>query len=106
MLFTKTQIKTLKLFCSTITKSYSIRAISRSVKQSYPLTYHSTKDLIKKGISRERLVAKGYGETNPIAQNENHDGSDNPDGRAKNRRTEFKILGSLKEKYSKVIYDF
>ncbi len=62
--------------------------------------------LIKKGISRERLVAKGYGETNPIAQNENHDGSDNPDGRAKNRRTEFKILGSLKEKYSKVIYDF
>ncbi len=63
MLFTKTQIKTLKLICSTITKSYSIRAISRSVKQSYPLTYHSTKDLIKKGFIIEdehRLLSLNY----------------------------------------------
>jgi hypothetical protein len=37
-------------------------------------------------------VAKGYGETKPIARNTNADGSDNPVGRAKNRRTEFKIL--------------
>ena len=63
MLFSKTQIKTLKLICSTITKSYSIRAISRSVKQSYPLTYHSTKDLIKKGFIIEdehRLLSLNY----------------------------------------------
>lgn len=46
-------------------------------------------------ISPERLVAKGYGETTPIAPNEKEDGSDNPDGRSKNRRTEFMVLGGL-----------
>lgn len=51
--------------------------------------------LITKGISTKRLVAKGYGETQPVAPNENPDGSDNPEGRAKNRRTEFKVLGKL-----------
>lgn len=48
--------------------------------------------LINKGISPDRLTAKGYGETQPIARNTNPDGTDNPAGRAKNRRTEFKIL--------------
>jgi peptidoglycan-associated lipoprotein len=48
--------------------------------------------LIKKGIASSRLVAKGYGETKPIARNTNRDGTDNPDGRQRNRRTEFKIL--------------
>ncbi len=48
--------------------------------------------LIKKGISDERMIAKGYGESKPIARNTNPDGTDNPDGRQKNRRTEFKIL--------------
>jgi peptidoglycan-associated lipoprotein len=48
--------------------------------------------LIKKGIDPERLVAKGYGEDKPIARNTNPDGTDNPEGRQRNRRTEFKIL--------------
>lgn len=48
--------------------------------------------IIEKGIKPERLTAKGYGETKPIAQNTHPDGSDNPEGRALNRRTEFKIL--------------
>jgi peptidoglycan-associated lipoprotein len=48
--------------------------------------------LIDKGISQQRLTAKGYGETKPIARNTNPDGTDNPAGRARNRRTEFKIL--------------
>jgi peptidoglycan-associated lipoprotein len=48
--------------------------------------------LIRKGIAAERMVAKGYGEEKPIARNTNPDGSDNPDGRQRNRRTEFKIL--------------
>lgn len=48
--------------------------------------------LIRKGIAPERLVAKGYGESKPIARNTNPDGTDNPDGRQRNRRTEFKIL--------------
>ncbi len=48
--------------------------------------------LIRKGIGQERLVAKGYGESKPIARNTNRDGTDNPEGRQRNRRTEFKIL--------------
>lgn len=48
--------------------------------------------LISKGISAERLVARGYGEEKPVARNTNPDGTDNPEGRARNRRTEFKIL--------------
>jgi OOP family OmpA-OmpF porin len=48
--------------------------------------------LISKGIDKSRLQAKGYGATMPIAPNTNPDGSDNPEGREKNRRTEFKVL--------------
>lgn len=60
--------------------------------------------LIKKGIDKNRLVAKGYGETRPIAPNENQDGTDNPEGRQKNRRTEFRIIGNLSQ-YSEIIYE-
>jgi outer membrane protein OmpA-like peptidoglycan-associated protein len=48
--------------------------------------------IMQHGIAPDRLVAKGYGESKPIARNTNPDGTDNPDGRQKNRRTEFKIL--------------
>jgi outer membrane protein OmpA-like peptidoglycan-associated protein len=51
--------------------------------------------LASKGVKGERLKAKGYGESKPVAPNENQDGSDNPDGRALNRRTDFKIIGKL-----------
>lgn len=55
------------------------------------------KYLQESGIAKDRLVAKGYGEEKPIAKNENPDGSDNPDGRQMNRRTEFRIIGFLKD---------
>jgi outer membrane protein OmpA-like peptidoglycan-associated protein len=48
--------------------------------------------VIKKGISSKRVTAKGYGEKQPIARNENADGTDNEEGRALNRRIELKIL--------------
>jgi outer membrane protein OmpA-like peptidoglycan-associated protein/tetratricopeptide (TPR) repeat protein len=51
--------------------------------------------LVEKGFSPNRFIAKGYGETLPIAPNSNPDGSDSPVGRQKNRRTEFKIIGNI-----------
>jgi outer membrane protein OmpA-like peptidoglycan-associated protein len=51
--------------------------------------------LISKGISSERLVAKGYGMRLPVAPNTHMDGSDNPEGRKLNRRTEIKIVGEI-----------
>lgn len=45
-----------------------------------------------KGINKDRLWSKGYGATMPIAPNSNADGTDNPEGRQKNRRIEFKVL--------------
>lgn len=48
--------------------------------------------IVQNGIAPDRLVAKGYGESKPIARNTNPDGTDNSVGRQKNRRTEFKIL--------------
>lgn len=38
------------------------------------------------GIARSRLKATGYGETKPASPNTKPDGSDDPEGRAKNRR--------------------
>jgi outer membrane protein OmpA-like peptidoglycan-associated protein len=51
--------------------------------------------LIEKGIGKDSLQSKGYAETEPIAPNTHPDGSDNPEGRAKNRRTEFKVIGNI-----------
>ncbi len=60
--------------------------------------------LILKGIPENRLTAKGYGKRIPIAPNQNDDGTDNPDGRQKNRRTEFKVIGILPG-VSDIIYE-
>lgn len=43
--------------------------------------------LVSRGIRPSRLVAKGYGESRPVAPN------DTPENKQKNRRTELKILG-------------
>lgn len=51
--------------------------------------------LVSKGIPKDQLIAKGYGETYPIAPNTKSDGSDNPEGRELNRRIEFKIIGEI-----------
>lgn len=42
--------------------------------------------VVKKGVDADRMVAKGYGETQPMAPN------DTPDNKQMNRRTEIKVL--------------
>jgi outer membrane protein OmpA-like peptidoglycan-associated protein len=42
---------------------------------------------------RAHIVAKGYGRTRPVAPNTNPDGSDNPAGRALNRRIDVSLQG-------------
>ena len=48
--------------------------------------------ILSKGIAASRIVSKGYGETKPVAANDNADGTDNAEGRQLNRRVEFTIL--------------
>ena len=43
------------------------------------------------GVNNQRVTVKGYGKRYPVAQNTNPDGTDNPAGRAKNRRVEVVI---------------
>ncbi|MBS1542781.1 MAG: OmpA family protein, partial [Bacteroidetes bacterium] len=78
----------------------SVGSVAFNINLSQRRAEATVNYLIKKGIAPERMVAKGYGESKPIARNTNPDGTDNPIGRQRNRRTEFKILeiGVRKEK--------
>ena len=56
--------------------------------------------ITKKGIATTRIKAIGRGKENPIAINENENGTDNPEGRTFNRRVEFKIVKSTNKNIS------
>jgi outer membrane protein OmpA-like peptidoglycan-associated protein len=43
----------------------------------------------KASVATDRITTRGWGETKPVAPNRNPDGSDNPQGRQKNRRVEI-----------------
>jgi OOP family OmpA-OmpF porin len=45
--------------------------------------------LIELGVPPKQVVAEGFGESAPAAENVRADGTDNPEGRSKNRRTEI-----------------
>ena len=49
---------------------------------------------VNNGVGKKRMKVVGYGESMPVAPNENKDGSDNPEGRAMNRRTEIVIMNT------------
>ncbi len=51
--------------------------------------------LLSKKVFNFRLESKAYGESQPAELNENPPGTDNPEGRSKNRRTEFKVINEL-----------
>jgi peptidoglycan-associated lipoprotein len=70
----------------------SIASDSYNLELSQKRAQSAVDYMIQRGIAPDRLVPKGYGESKPIARNTNPDGTDNPAGRQKNRRTEFKIL--------------
>ncbi len=63
-----------------------------NIKLSQQRADNVVKYLISKGIPPHRLHAVGYGETKPLAPNENPDGSPNEIGRSINRRTEFLLV--------------
>lgn len=50
--------------------------------------------LFRNSISKNNVVTIGMGESDPIAPNQYKNGEDNPLGRERNRRTEFKIIGN------------
>jgi outer membrane protein OmpA-like peptidoglycan-associated protein/tetratricopeptide (TPR) repeat protein len=70
----------------------SIASVEYNLNLSQRRAQSAVNYIIQRGIAPDRLVAKGYGEMRPIARNTNPDGTDNPAGRQRNRRTEFKIL--------------
>ncbi len=46
----------------------------------------------KANIDEANITTKGLGEADPVADNKNPDGSDNPESRAKNRRVEILVM--------------
>jgi outer membrane protein OmpA-like peptidoglycan-associated protein len=50
--------------------------------------------LVSQGLESSSIITRGKGATEPVAANEIN-GKDNPEGRAKNRRVEIKVVGSF-----------
>jgi len=48
--------------------------------------------LISKGVDKESLIIRGFGEKHPIAVNTNPDGSFNEEAQVYNRRVDFKVV--------------
>lgn len=63
---------------------------ANNLKLSFDRATVVVAELVNKGIQPSRLIARGYGKTQPVAPN------DTPENRQLNRRTEFKILGNSK----------
>jgi outer membrane protein OmpA-like peptidoglycan-associated protein len=49
--------------------------------------------LLGRGVDPDRISAAGFGAAHPVAPNAHPDGSDNPAGRAANRRVEIVLVG-------------
>lgn len=69
----------------------NIGSANSNIKLSTARAKSVVEYFIEKGVNPEQLVSKGYGYSEPIASN------DTEEGRAQNRRVEFKILGFISE---------
>jgi len=49
------------------------------------------RELLTGGVLENRIVARGFGESKPVASNTRPDGADDPAGRSRNRRVEIVI---------------
>ncbi|BAV07160.1 Outer membrane protein OmpA [Filimonas lacunae] len=72
------------------TDSTGSGALNQALSQSR--ADHVKAYLVSKGVNKNRISAKGYGSDKPLAPNTYPDGTDNPEGREKNRRTEITII--------------
>lgn len=79
-----TQNESLKVEISGHTDNVGTEKYNKDLSEKRALSVYNY--LISGGVSSNRLTYKGYGESEPIATNENEN------GRAQNRRTEMKIL--------------
>jgi len=66
-----------------------------NVKLSYRRAQFISNYIVTKGISQKRINGIGMGEQVHIAPNAKSDGSDYPEGRQKNRRTDIKLITGL-----------
>ncbi|MGB9771161.1 MAG: OmpA family protein [Candidatus Kapaibacteriota bacterium] len=89
----KSIIRMMKKFPSMVIEiSGHTDSINRSTNPRYNIELSQRradevkKAIVKEGIDPSRIIAIGYGETKPIADNSTEE------GRAKNRRTEFRII--------------
>ncbi|RWY49289.1 OmpA family protein [Mucilaginibacter gilvus] len=71
----------------------SVGTVSANLSLSQQRAQACVDYITANGIDKNRIYAKGYGESSPIAPNSLANGTDNPAGRQLNRRTEFTILG-------------
>ncbi len=70
----------------------SIGAVSYNQSLSERRAARVAMALASEGVPEGLMQTKGYGKAYPVAPNTNPDGSDNPTGRARNRRVEVVIL--------------
>ncbi|HIF13991.1 MAG TPA: hypothetical protein EYQ86_01075, partial [Bacteroidetes bacterium] len=84
-----------KLIITILSHTDNLGTETYNLKLSKKRAESVVKYLVSKGISKKRLSSEGKGESEPIAPNTMEDGSDNPDGRMRNRRTEFMVTDRL-----------
>jgi outer membrane protein OmpA-like peptidoglycan-associated protein len=63
----------------------SVGQPERNLKLSNARAESVRQALVERGLSRDRLTSRGFGETSPLADNST------PEGRAQNRRIEFRV---------------